>query len=305
MSEKLYNKYRFTELAEIVGKLPHVEKLKSDIASGNIDHTYLFYSDTQGTGKTSMARLMSQYIPDVYVEEINASVDNGASKGKEIARTAYSVPIGYRKKLLIINEPMRASGNFFDALLEVFEETGEDLYVIITTTEVRKIPPNIRSRFTDVKFTLPDMKSLRSHLSFICEKENINVDRKILTKICNKNNNIVRDAISDLELLKGVDSTEAQLKLLEVSGDTESSGYEIAKALYSNASWSQIKKMVKDLPDSDIEKARRTILNYHTKIFLEGAKEKASHSEEIIVEMMEPFFDSGKGGFAVTIKNCC
>lgn len=302
--EKLYNKYRFNDFDSIIGDLPHIKKLKSDIESGNIDHTYLFYSDTQGTGKTSMARLLSNYIPDVYVEEINASVYNGADEGKRVAKTAYDVPLGYKSKLIIINESMRATGNFFDALLEVFEETGDNLYFIITTTDVKKIPSNIRSRFTDIKFISPDMKSVRSHLSYICEQERINADRKILTKICNKNQNIVRDCISDLELIKGIDSPEDQLKLLEESPEGKGSGYDIAVALKDGSSWADIRKMLQNISESEVEGVRRVVLAYHTKIFIGGGK-LANRSREIMIEFMENFNDSGICGLALACENCC
>lgn len=286
--EKLYNKYRFKTFDGIIGDLPHIKKLKADVTSGNIDHAYLFYSDTQGTGKTSTARLVGANIPGVYIEEVNAAVTGGADKGREIAINAGSVPIGYKGKLIIINEPMRSTGNFFNALLEAVEETGDNLYFIITTTNVKKIPADIRSRFTDIKFTSPDTKSLRAHLTYICEQENINASRIVLTEICKKNNNIVRDSISDLELLVGIDDEVTQLELLShTKGGTSSTGYKIAKALSGKSKWKTLSTLLKEVKQEDVEGVRRSILHHHTKELLDGNGASALIVDSFLKEMYD------------------
>jgi len=297
--EKLYNKYRFASFDAIIGNLPFINKIKLDIENGAIDHTYLFYG-THGVGKTSMARLIGKSIPNCYIEELNASVENGAEKGKQLAKNAYSIPIGYSSKLVVINEPMRASGNFFDALLEVLEEPGENTYWVITTTEIKKIPGNIKSRFTPIKFESPNIKEMLSYLKKICDIEKINTSNAILKQICINSNNIPRDCFSSLELIRGITNEGEQLSLIgEVGEDKEYIGYKIAKAL-NDPDWKKLSKLLENVTDNEVVGIRNMVLSYFsTKLLKGGDKDDAL----LLESFREPFYDKVSLILAV-YENC-
>lgn len=264
---KLYNKYRFSSFDEIIGDLAFVKKIKKDIETASIDHTYMLYGE-RGTGKTSIARLIASHIPNCFIEEISASVTNGIEKSKEIASTINSVPIGYKNRMIILDEAQRGTSGFFNALLKVLEEPPNNIYFCLCTTQEDKIPNDIKSRFTLIKCISPDLKSMRDHLFTICEKEDIKTNRRVLTKICNKNSNIPRDCIGSLELIKGIESIDEQLLLLEGESVQEASGYEIAKAL-NNSDFITITGILKGIKEEEVEGIRRVILNYFTKVLLE------------------------------------
>jgi DNA polymerase-3 subunit gamma/tau len=286
---KLYNKYRFKSLDETIGDLAHLNKLKKDIESGNIDHTYLFYG-IHGLGKTSMARVMGSNIPDCYIEEISSAVDNGVAKSKEIANNIHQIPLGYKNKLIILDEIQKASSAFFDALLKATEEPPENVFFILCTTEFKKIPANIKSRFTKIEFKAPDMKSMRDHLVYICKEESLTVERKVLTEICKINNSIPRDCISSLQLLVGIDDSETQLKLISSLEEAEKGiGYELSKALYSSSTkWSTITKLLQNVSASEVEGIRRVVLNYHAKVLLNtGDKNSALILDSFKTEMYD------------------
>jgi len=299
--EKLYNKYRVKSLDDLVGDLPFITKLKEDRKRG-YDHTYMFYG-SHGVSKTSIARIIGTSLPKCYIEEISASVDNGVATSKNIAKNVSNVPLGYKTKLIILDEIQRASSQFFDSLLKATEEPGENTYFVICTTEENKIPKNIKSRFTKIKFDAPDTKSLREHLLTICEKEGIVTDRRVLSRICSKNNRIPRDCISDLELIRGINDFDDQLDLLK-QDDVATNGYALAQAL-SIGDWKTISSNLKNVNASDVEGIRRTILGYFNKVLISGTKKNGEFASGIISDFEDPFFDSGVAGLSRRLYDNC
>jgi len=295
---KLYNKYRVQSLDDLVGDLPFINKLKEDAKTG-WDHTYMFYGE-HGISKTSVARIIGNSLPDCYIEEISSSVDNGVATSKAIARNLNNLPLGYSTKLIILDEIQKASSAFFDALLKATEETGDSVYFCLCTTEFNKIPKNIKSRFTKLKFEAPDLKSMRDHLQFICDEENIKTSKKVLTFICKKNKLIPRDCISDLELIIGIDDIEVQLDLLENTDvDEKSVGFALAQLL-NKGNWNKVSELLLTVSESDVEGIRRIVLNYFMKTLLNGNEKGA----EVIEEFESPFFDSGKAGLCKAFWDC-
>jgi DNA polymerase III gamma/tau subunit len=303
--EKLYNKYRFKSFEEVAGMLPHVQKLEKDIETNRIDHTYLFYGG-HGVGKTSMARMIASKISDCYIEEVSSAIETGVDKSREIAKKATTIPLGYKNKLIILDEVQRGSVNFFDALLKITEETGDNTYFILCTTEIKKIPANIRSRFTDILFEAPTLKAMREHLSYICEQEGIEASRKVLTKICNKNECVPRDCISDLEKIIGISKEDTQLSLVGESFLSEESvGFKIAQAL-GQGNWKTTSSLLLPVVESEIEGIRRLILNYYTKKLLNTTDKNGAQTASLILDSFKnPFFDSGKGGFVLACYENC
>ena len=57
----LYRKYRPQKFKDVIGQNHIVKVLEGAIKLGNISHAYLF-SGSRGTGKTSMARILSREI---------------------------------------------------------------------------------------------------------------------------------------------------------------------------------------------------------------------------------------------------
>lgn len=292
--EKLYNKYRATSLDELVGNMPFLTKLKNDVKSNAIDHTYMFYGP-HGVSKTSVARILASHIPNCYVEEVSAAVDNGVDTSKEIARNIDNVPLGYKNKLVILDEIQKASSKFFDSLLKATEETPENTYFVLITTEFNKIPANIKSRFTKIQFSAPDQKDVKTLLERICKAEDISISRTVINKICARNNNIPRDCISDLELLQGIDSEEEQLSLLENDVENNVNGYEIAKLLMKK-DWNNIKTMLKEVSKNDVEGIRLTILSFFNTVVLSGRNEEFAC--DIIQEFENNLFDAGVAGLS-------
>jgi DNA polymerase-3 subunit gamma/tau len=270
----LYNKYKPKTFGEMLGNKEIFTTLQNYIDI-DMPHCILLYGE-HGCGKSSSADILANSIPDVYVEVIDASRDNGVEVSREIARNASSIPLGYKNKVYILEEIHSVSDKFYDALLLVTNDPPPNTFFIIVTTELNKVRATIKSRFIKFNFKPPPLQEMRDHLSYLCDEEKIKTNRKVLTKICNKNSMIPRDCLSDLSLIMGVDSPEEQLTLLGKSTNNTSSGYDIAVALDKGVPWAVVRKMLVDVTDNDVEGIRRTVLSYHRKVFLGGKDSRAA-----------------------------
>jgi len=295
----LHNKYKPTSFKGMLGSKGVFEKLQGYIDTKDVPHCLLFYGQ-RGCGKSSSSEIIAKSIPNAYIEIVDASVDNGVAVSRGIASNLSSIPIGYTNKVYILEEIHSVSDKFYDALLLSTNEPPDNVYFIIVSTELSKIRATIKSRFVKFNFKPPEMKSMRDYLSNICATENITTDRKVLSEICRKNNNLPRDCMTDLELLIGVDDVQTQLELIASVEEQNVNGYEIAKIL-KKGNWDNVAKLLKSVDTSEVECVRRTILAYYKNVLLSGKVRGA----EVIAEFENPFFDSGVAGLALHCYDCC
>lgn len=121
--------------------------------SDELNQHYLFYSGAPGSGKTSLARILSTKYDTLY---LNISDDSGVdvirTKIKNHALNASIVQGDYRQKVIILDEIEGASDSFFNALRGVIEQFADEVRFIATTNHINKIPIPIQSRFFTVCF---------------------------------------------------------------------------------------------------------------------------------------------------------
>ena len=108
-------------------------------------------------------------------------------------------PNSARFKVYIIDEVHMLSNAAFNALLKTLEEPPENVKFIFATTEIKKIPATIISRCQRFDLQRVDIDTLKSHLSKICEAENIKFENDSIFQICKASEGSVRDALSLLD----------------------------------------------------------------------------------------------------------
>lgn len=189
----LYLKYRPDSFDSLVGQHHIVDVLKAQLASGKVNHNYLFYGP-RGTGKTSTARLLAKAVndenfltkPDLelaeridsgkildYVE-IDAASHTGVDNiREEIIEKALYVPTVLKKKVYVIDEVHMLSKGAFNALLKIMEEPPEYLMFILATTEIHKVPDTILSRCQVFNFRNHSIQDIVSNLKNIATEEEI------------------------------------------------------------------------------------------------------------------------------------
>lgn len=164
-------KYRPNKLEDYLGN-DHMKKtIQSFIDQKQIPHL-LFHSHKPGTGKTTIAKLISNSIPcdKIY---INASDENGIDavryKIKEFAST-----LGFNDlKILVLDEIDRATPAAQMALRNTMETFAYQTRFILTCNYVEKIIEPLISRCQVFNVHPPEKRIVAKHVSEILNKENV------------------------------------------------------------------------------------------------------------------------------------
>jgi DNA polymerase III subunit gamma/tau len=222
----LYRKYRPATFAEVVGQEHVTEPLMQALASGRVNHAYLF-SGPRGCGKTSSARILARSLncetrgptpdpcgkcdscvalaPDgpgsLDVIEIDAASHGGVDDARDLRERAFFAPVSSRYKVYIVDEAHMVSTQGFNALLKLVEEPPEFLVFVFATTEPDKVLTTIRSRTHHYPFRLIPPGVMRALLSSICTAEGIAVEPTVLPLVVRAGGGSARDALSVLDQL--------------------------------------------------------------------------------------------------------
>lgn len=229
----LYRDYRPQNFTEVVGQ-NHVKiTLEHQIESGKIAHAYLFCG-SRGIGKTTIARVFaksinclnrknSEYEPcnkcdmclditagrSMDVIEIDAASNTGIENVREnVIATARVAPARAKNKVFIIDEVHMLSIPAFNALLKILEEPPKNVFFILCTTEVHKIPETIISRCQRFDFKRISIVDVKKKLQYITDQEKIKIDSDILESIARYSEGHMRDAESLLGQVVSISGKE-------------------------------------------------------------------------------------------------
>lgn len=219
-------KYRPTSFDQVIGQ-KSVNVFLSHMTAKNDLPKLMIFDGVHGTGKTSSARIIGAALncvnppapcgtcyscQDVF-DGISMSVTeiDAASHGKvadmENLRQEINYSNGGNGKLIILDEAHAISREGFKSMLKTFEEAQDGIHFILITTEFRKIPETIVSRAMTFSFNRVPLIEIVGRLNFINVQENLNIEQDLITRIADKSNGSVRDAIMLMDKLSRVGIT--------------------------------------------------------------------------------------------------
>jgi len=222
MSFALYRKYRPQNFEHLIGQSPVRTTLLEALKQGRLVHAYLF-SGPRGTGKTSTARLIAKAIQCqnrkdtgeacsecelcklneknelIDMLEIDAASNRGINEIRDLREKIRFAPSRAKAKVYIIDEVHMLTKEAFNALLKSLEEPPENVYFILATTEIHKIPDTILSRCQRYDFRRISVRDIVDRLKHIAKKENLDVEPAALELLAKHADGGMRDAISLLE----------------------------------------------------------------------------------------------------------
>lgn len=237
----LYRKYRPQTFADVVGQ-EHVKKILSqEIKRGEIAHAFLFMGP-RGVGKTTLARILAkslnclnrkkgEYEPcnkcancaainkgsDFDIIEIDAASHTGVDNVREnIISVSKIASAPNKNKVFIIDEVHMLSTSAFNALLKTLEEPPKNVYFILATTEIHKVPQTIISRCQRFDFKKISFNGMVGRLKKIVDEEKVKIDEKILQNITYNSDGCLRDAESLLAQVLSLDEKEITLEQAEI-----------------------------------------------------------------------------------------
>lgn len=218
--QALYRRLRPQNFEDVIGQEHIIKTLKNQIATGRINHAYLFCG-TRGTGKTSTAKILSRAVNctgegqkpcnacpsclaisenrNMNVIEIDAASNNSVDNAREITEEVKYPPTEGKYKVYIIDEVHMLSVAAFNALLKTLEEPPEYIIFILATTDPQRIPKTILSRCQRFDFHRISHKEMTDVLGEYMEKEGKNIDKDALEYIAEISDGAMRDALSVLD----------------------------------------------------------------------------------------------------------
>lgn len=227
MSKILYNKYRPTKIADLVGQ-DEIKEFLVNLDMNNYPKAVIFHGPS-GAGKTTSVRLFTNKLwhpnesgediaddaPDISrsfdYEELSGVENSGVGDMRELKDRARLASMGGKPRIFVIDEAHGLSAKAFDALLKVTEDSTYNVFIFVTT-EFDKIPKTIKTRTIDFQFREPDVHELKEYVSRIAGHEGYQLDDELAGVIAFKSDASYRSACTVLEkvinkLDKGVVNT--------------------------------------------------------------------------------------------------
>lgn len=216
--EALALKYRPRTFEDLVGQ-PAVQVLLREMVAKNEVPSALLFEGCRGTGKTTSARILAAALncdtppgpcghcpsckstfdgTSLDVIEIDAA-SNGLVDDIRQLRTQILYSVGGRYRVVLLDEAHSMSTAAFNALLKTLEEPPPATVFVLLTTERRKIPDTILSRCMPFTFRRIGVTDTIQRLQFICQQENRDAETSLLTKIAERADGGLRDAIMTLD----------------------------------------------------------------------------------------------------------
>lgn len=205
----LYRKYRPQTFDDIIGQNHIVKVLEGAIKLGNISHAYLF-SGSRGTGKTSMARILSREIGTSTTDlvEMDAASNRGIDDVREIRESINTLPFESKYKVYIIDEVHMLTKDAWNAFLKTLEEPPKHVVFILATTELEKVPETVISRCQTFTFKQPNQAMLKDFSSAIAKEEGVILEPDAAELVALLGDGSFRDAHGILE--KVLSSTKSK-----------------------------------------------------------------------------------------------
>tara|TARA_B100001250_G_scaffold160100_1_gene137520 strand:+ start:131 stop:1096 length:966 start_codon:yes stop_codon:yes gene_type:complete len=204
MEEIWIEKYRPTNLSEVVGQSSVTDRLKNYVKERSMPH--LLFAGPAGIGKTTSAlALAKEMFGDLWkhnLHELNASDERGIDvvrgKIKEYARTAPLGEDGF--KIIFLDEADALTGAAQAALRRTMEKYARTCRFIMSCNFSSKIIDPIQSRCAVFRFKPIKAEDLEKYLKFVASKEGLKITGEGYQAITYLAQGDLRRAINGLQM---------------------------------------------------------------------------------------------------------
>ena len=177
-------KYRPKKLDDII--FNDKERIKKYLTTPVSLPSFIFYSSSPGTGKTSLAKII---IDELQCDSLimNSSIERGIDIVREkIKLFAQSMSSNQKtKRLILMDEADYVTAVAQASLRNMLEEYSDNAFWIFSANDLNKIIEPIRSRCVIFNFERPNKKEIINRLEYICKEEKIEYDIEDLARLIN------------------------------------------------------------------------------------------------------------------------
>lgn len=257
MSEVFYRKYRPQKFKDVIGQDHIVKVLEGAIKLGNISHAYLF-SGSRGTGKTSMARILSREVGTSQDDlvEMDAASNRGIDDVRSIRESVSTLPFRSKYKVYIIDEVHMLTKDAWNAFLKTLEEPPAHVIFIMATTELEKVPETVISRCQSFQFKQPNQATLKDFALTIAKKEGVKLEPEAAELVSLLGDGSFRDTHGILEkvliMSKPVSSAKAMADQSKITREE-------VEAVTGAPKSELIRDILKSLVEKDLERGLKAV----------------------------------------------
>lgn len=237
MNLPLIEKYSPKKFSEVVGVLD-IEKLKKLIENPEEMPSLLFYGP-QGTGKTTVAKIIMETLKPVDYILINGSDTTGIDNIRDNVYNFVSSmsSVKGKPKIVWIEEADYLSHNAQGALRSMIDRHIKNARFIFTCNYIKKLIEPIQSRFTLFEFAPINSVDILKRVKEICSSEKIKASDDVLKEIIDNNKGDLRAIINLIQMLSSNEDKSIKIvDYLKLNG--------LAKEVYNlllENKWSQIR----------------------------------------------------------------
>lgn len=249
----------------------HYDEFTRMVETKTIPH--LLLSGVQGTGKTTLARILINAVcddPDMDALVINASnergIDTFRDKVMSFANTWGSGPF----KIIHLEEADKLTNDAQTALKAFMEEVSDRVRFILTCNTPSKIIPPIQSRCVSYQFQRPDRDEVVLYVTDILRQEGVKFTTQNLLPYVDKFYPDIRRLVSAIQAVCGT----GLLPPLATSTDTTEGLEAVCRAL-EEGDWNKARSVVNQHGITDWVVAYRWMYdNVHTMKTLTNNKQQ-------------------------------
>jgi len=255
-------KWRPQAFEEVTGQDHITRTLRNAIEHDRLHHAYVF-SGARGVGKTTTARLFAKALNchkagkpnanpckagdadicpscleitesrSMDVLEIDAASNTGVQNVRDVIVENLNIgPARDRNKIFIIDEVHMLSTPAFNALLKSIEEPPPNVYFVMATTELHKVPDTITSRSQEFVFRTIPQSQIFERLRLIADAEKVHIDDAALQIIARSGEGSMRDAQSNFDQV--ISFSGEKIGAADVSNALGIAGSEVIEAVIAS-----------------------------------------------------------------------
>jgi DNA polymerase III gamma/tau subunit len=307
---ELYKRYRPKTLENVMGQDTAVRSLSKMIEKGKVPQALMFIGPS-GVGKTTLARILRKPLgchPSAFTE-VNCADIRGIENIRDIRSRMGLRPMQGDSKIWLIDECHKLTNDAQNALLKMLEDTPENVYFILCTTDPHKVIKTVRTRCTEITLKPIGNADLSKLLYQVAEDEgafqgaNRGFPKSIEEKIVENSEGSARKALVLLDAIINLDSEKDMLAALERIEQAQ--GIQLCRLLLPpRPSWKDVSKLLKELEKEDPEELRLSVMGYMRSVLLSGGP-IAQRAAFIMGVFERNFYDSGRASLALACWEAC
>ncbi len=284
------NKYRPHAFEDVLGQSAVCRSIS--VALRKKRGRSFLLSGPSGVGKTTIGRIIAKEVgcKSFDLIEVDGASTTGIDAMREITTHLLYKSVGGSSRVIIVDECHAISAQAFKSLLKVLEEPPENVYWVLCTTQLSKVPKEVRTRCLDYVLKPVPRTSIQNLLADIAKAERLPIRRngealQTITEAAEGSPRLALSMLARCGHLKDEDEVRA---LCTGEVGTSKEAIDLCRLLIKGAKWRDLCMCIEKI-ESSPESVRIIVLRYMTIAAIRGKDPQRMLA--IMDEFSQPFLD--------------